>query len=95
MTDNVNVKPGEGATVISVATDDVSGVHYPIYKLAVGADGEATLVDEDNVIPIALNNANLIELTDLNNRILKQLMIMNIHLSKLTDEVIESKEVQV
>ena len=48
MSDNVNVKPSTDATAISVATDDVDNVHYPIYKMATGDDGEATLISYDN-----------------------------------------------
>lgn len=33
MADNINVKPGVGATIIPVATEDVSGIHYPLYML--------------------------------------------------------------
>ena len=39
MSDNVAVKPSDASNAISVATDEVDGVHYPIYKLATGGDG--------------------------------------------------------
>ena len=39
MADNTTITPGAGLTV---ATDDVSSVHYPRVKRSVGADGAAT-----------------------------------------------------
>lgn len=39
MADNTTITPGTGLTV---ATDDVSSVHYPRVKRSVGADGSAT-----------------------------------------------------
>lgn len=35
-----------------VATDDVSGVQYQIVKLAIGTDGSAVLLSDDNPLPI-------------------------------------------
>ena len=32
MTDNVNVNPSVAAAAVSVATHEIGGVHYPIYK---------------------------------------------------------------
>lgn len=39
MADNVTANPGSGGAVFR--TDDIAGVHYPITKLAWGADGTA------------------------------------------------------
>lgn len=39
MADNVSITAGSGTTV---ASDDISGVHYPRAKLSLGADGSAT-----------------------------------------------------
>jgi methyl coenzyme M reductase alpha subunit len=44
MTDNIDVSPSTTEGRVQVATDEVSGVHYPVYKMAVGADGEANPV---------------------------------------------------
>ena len=52
MTDNVNVLPSDDISSVSVATDDIGGVHYPVYKLAYGADGSQTPVDAVNPLPI-------------------------------------------
>jgi len=53
VSDNVAVKPSDASNAISVATDEVDGVHYPIYKLATGGDGEATLVGAS--VPVSLS----------------------------------------
>lgn len=54
MTDNINVKPGKGGTAVPVATDNVDGIHFPVYKLAIGGDGEAVLIDTDNPLYVQL-----------------------------------------
>lgn len=51
MADNTELNPGTGGDVI--ASDDVGGVKYQIVKLAVGADGAASLVANANPIPIS------------------------------------------
>jgi len=55
MSDNVKVNPSLNNAAISVATDDIDNVHYPIYKHAFGADGTATQVDKDNRLPVQLS----------------------------------------
>jgi hypothetical protein len=50
MTDNVTLNAGSGGAVL--ATDDVSGVHYQINKLAYGALDTATLVTTTNRLPV-------------------------------------------
>jgi len=49
MADNVAITAGTGTTV---ATDDVSGVHYQIVKLAFGALDTATLNSITNPLPV-------------------------------------------
>lgn len=51
MADNVLLNPGTGGD--TVAADDVAGVKYQVVKLAVGADGAASLVANANPIPIS------------------------------------------
>lgn len=51
MADNVTLNAGSGGD--TVAADDVSGVKYQVVKLAVGADGSASLVSNSNPIPIS------------------------------------------
>lgn len=48
MADNVTFTSGANSTPPAstvVATDDIGGAHYQIIKLAIGADGSATLLD--------------------------------------------------
>ncbi|MCK5236083.1 MAG: hypothetical protein KAR06_03775 [Deltaproteobacteria bacterium] len=63
--DNINVKPGKGGTAVPVKTDVVDGVHVPIYKTAYGADGELTIVDDDNAMPMAIKSQDLTHETDI------------------------------
>ncbi len=53
MADNVGVRPSTTTGSVSVATDEIEEVHYPIYKIAKGGDGEVTLIDADNPLPVA------------------------------------------
>lgn len=63
MPDNVYVKPATEANRVKVATDEVgsqdSAVHYPIYKIASGGDGEASLISEANPLPILAGKGDL------------------------------------
>jgi len=52
MTDNIVVGPSRAPNAVAVATDDIGGVHYPIYKTAFGADGSVTQVNQANPLPI-------------------------------------------
>lgn len=49
MADNVELNAGTGG--ITLATDDIAGVHYQITKLSYGALDSATLVDTTNRFP--------------------------------------------
>lgn len=51
MADNVELDAGSGGDTI--AADDVGGVKYQVVKLAVGADGAASLVANANPIPVS------------------------------------------
>jgi hypothetical protein len=57
MADNTELNPGTGGDII--ASDDVSGVKYQVVKLAVGADGAASLVANANPIPISDAGGNI------------------------------------
>ena len=52
MADTIKVRPSADNTAVKVATDDISGTHYPIYKTAYGADGSVTQVDATNPLPV-------------------------------------------
>jgi hypothetical protein len=56
MADNVAITAGSGT---SIATDEVSGVHYQKVKLAYGAADSATLVDGTNGLPVSVLNTSI------------------------------------
>ena len=51
MVDNVKVLPTVDPSGVSMRTDDVGGIHYPVQKLAVGGDGVADMISADNAVP--------------------------------------------
>lgn len=51
MADNVVLNAGTGGD--TVAADDVGGVKYQVVKVAVGADGAASLVSNSNPVPVS------------------------------------------
>jgi len=53
MADNVGVRPSTTTGSVSVATDEINDVHYPIYKVAWGADGIANPASHDYPFPVA------------------------------------------
>lgn len=52
MVDSVAVKPVAGTGTKAIVIEKVGGEYYPRYKLSIGVDGEATLVGDDNPLPI-------------------------------------------
>jgi hypothetical protein len=52
MADNIKVEPSTEVGAVNVATDDVGGVHYPVYKTAFGVDGAATPVSKSEPLPV-------------------------------------------
>lgn len=50
MADNITATPGTGLTL---ATDDIGGVHYPRTKLSIGDDGSAADVSATNPMPVS------------------------------------------
>lgn len=57
MADNVTLNAGSGGATL--ATDDVSGVHYQLIKVAFGALDSATIVSTSNGLPVDLRTNNL------------------------------------
>jgi hypothetical protein len=55
--DNVTVNPGENENAISVATDEIDGVHYPVYKMSYGGLGVQTPVSSSNPLPIIVDSS--------------------------------------
>jgi len=95
--DNIKVKPATERTAVSVATDEISSEHHPLYKIEFGEDGVATLVSENNPLPTA-NTArqkhNFARQEELLTSILLELKILNKYMSfgqdvELTDNDIE------
>jgi len=99
MPDNIKVEGSGHAKAVSVATDEIGGVHYPVYKLAYGADGAVSLVDADNGVPVIINSQSDILAAQQNETVQaiksleKQMKIMNIHLSMMTDNEITKAEI--
>lgn len=55
MSDNIDVSPSEESIAVSVATDYIGGIHYPIYKVSYGALGEQIPVTALKPLPVAPN----------------------------------------
>lgn len=87
MADNIKVRPSEGG--VNVATDVVDGVHYPVYKMVIGADGKAALISSEVPFPVISSNT-----AELLQQILMQLKKINSQLGMLTDVDIANNEVE-
>ena len=59
MADNINVVDDPHIGTVPVATDEIGGVHYPVYKMAYGADGSQTPVDSTNPLPMRMGFGDL------------------------------------
>lgn len=64
LVDSVKVSPSTRATSVSIATDEINDIHYPIYKIAIGANGVVTFIDDDNPIPVNVVEAGTKYTTD-------------------------------
>ena len=104
MSDNVRVNPGEKATAITVATDEVDDVHFPIYKQGFGLEGvEPTQVSADNPIPVSLYKGGESVTTDLFayqvatiellEEIAEKLQILILHQEDATDETYDAEDI--
>jgi hypothetical protein len=51
MADNIGVRPSTTTGSVSVATDDIGGVHYPVYKNGFGPDGSYSGVTQTLPLP--------------------------------------------
>lgn len=91
MTDSIKVREAGSGLDYDVKTDRINGKDYPIYKLSVGGDGEAALVDGDNRLSVSSDDttaqlhANAVQ-RDLLNGILLELKILNKYMSLAQDE---------
>lgn len=84
MVDDIKVRGSTYPTAVKIAVEKIGDTYYPIYKLAVGEEGEATLMGKD--APVSVESIRLYDLTrdirDTNLEILKQLKLMNSHFSE-------------
>lgn len=90
--ENIYVKPSADVKRVSVATDLVGDVHYPIYKPAVSADGVAPVpVSEDNPMPVAFseypNNAVAAKTLEVMQALLHETRLLNMRF----EEAFETK----
>lgn len=79
LADNVKINPSTRSSGIDVATDEIDNVHYPIYKVAIGANGEAIFIDGDNPLPVDVIESGTKHTTDtvtILNEISKKLSIL-------------------
>lgn len=60
MADNIAVRPSTATTKVTVATDEISSVHYPIYKTAYGANGSVQTFAERDMPSRAEHDEELI-----------------------------------
>lgn len=94
--DNIGIRPSTTTGSVKVATDvvieDNENIHYPVYKLATGGDGEATLLGDNNKIPVTFVEETY--LTNLLTTISKELKVMNLHLSLMTNTNITNEDIE-
>ncbi len=97
--DNIGVQPQTNLSSVKVATDEIEvdgkKVHYPIYKIAVGEDGEAILIDEDNPIPITLTANDINRHSHLKESIdelVLQMKILNKYMAEGFDNEIKEED---
>jgi hypothetical protein len=55
--DNVKVNPGGANNAISVATDEIDGIHYPVYKMSYGELGVQIPISPSNPLPIVVDSS--------------------------------------
>lgn len=97
MSDNIPVNPALEPGAVDVATDEITDsggniTHYPVYKMALGADGEAVLISTDNKLPVEF--AEETYLINAIHQMVEQLKIMNLHLSLMTDAEIKGRDIE-
>ena len=93
---NIPVNPATASGKVKVATDEVGDVHYPIYKSAYGADGEVTIVDSDNPLPMAFDadaSRNIIEDHAIQRSILNQLKLLNARIEEAFNTSIREEDI--
>ena len=54
MADNIYVSPATEPNKVLVSTNDISNVHYPVYKIGYGVSGSIDLVSKTSPLPVAM-----------------------------------------
>ena len=52
MADNIKVLGSVDVSAVNVATNEIGGVHYPVYKISYGIDGVQVPVSDTNKLPV-------------------------------------------
>lgn len=100
MADNINVNPGQAAGNVTVKTDEIDSIHWPVYKTAYGADGSATEVDADSPLPVALYPINSsgtdpqLVMIELQEGILLELKRLNLYMAEFLESEITIEDVE-
>ena len=55
MPDNINVGPSSASDKVIVATDEISNIHYPVYKMSYGELGAQTPVSPSKPLPVTFH----------------------------------------
>lgn len=94
-TETVDVNPGRNADRIKIALDLVNGAFYPLYKMAFGIDGEATLVSKLKPVPVELYTTSSnpdeqlvsdLTLKSLLSEVIRQQQLTNVYLAALVGD---------
>ncbi len=92
----IDVHPSDESNVLPVAVKQIGAFYYPVYLSATGDDGEITSGDNPQPVRLAVEDGNLIGVADIvgaQESILKELKIMNKHLSKITGTLITREDI--
>ncbi len=68
---------------VNVATDVVDETHYPVYKLAVGGEKSAAIVDLNNPLPVELSAVNSSMGDDIKQMVV-ELKLLNRYMESIT-----------
>ena len=106
---NIKVEGSGSSKAVNVAIDTADDLVYPLYKLVVGAAGEASLVSTDAPLPVSIggtvaitssaatsDSADVLRTQDTHNllgKILKELQIMNLYNALAQDEQITREDI--
>jgi len=96
MPDNIDVTPSQESTRVTVSTDLVNGVHYPVYKQAFSLEGEVPVhVSTTDPMPVSIKatGGEMSELVDLNRGLLIELKLMNMRIEAMVNSGLGHEDV--